>query len=143
MNDERATLAKKVKSFRKENNINQFEFAEDCGISDGLVSMIERKNTNITLDTLQLLAARMAETVSQLLENPETYSYCLIPTQVTLDDTEVTTYGIGVLKNHIMLEYVLDISDDQNAVVSLLNLCDEGQVEPIHLKDIVENFLVE
>lgn len=143
MNDERATLAKKVKSFRKENNINQFEFAEDCGISDGLVSMIERKNTNITLDTLQLLAARMAETVSELLENPELYSYCLIPTQVCINDMEVTTYGIGVLKNHIMLEYVLDISNDQNAVVSLLNLCDEGQVEPIHLKDIVENFLVE
>ena len=143
INDERATLAKKVKTFRKENHINQFEFAEDCGISDGLVSMIERKNTNVTLDTLQLLAARMAETVSELLENPELYSYCLIPTQEYINDTEVTTYGIGVIKNHIMLEYVLDISDDYNAVVSLLNLCDEGQAEPIHLKDIVENFLTE
>lgn len=143
MNDERATLAKKVKNFRKENHINQFEFAEDCGISNGLVSMIERKNTNITLDTLQLLAARMDKTVSYLLESPELYTYCLIPTIVCVNEVDVLTYGIGVLKNNVMLEYVLDISDDHNAVYALMELCDKGQVDPIHLKEIVENFLAE
>lgn len=143
MNDERATLAKKVRNFRKENHINQFEFAEDCGISDGLVSMIERKNTNITLDTLQLLAARMNETVSYLLENPEQYTYCLIPSHICIDGTEHTTYGIGILRNGILHEFVLDISEDHNAILSFLKLCESEQVEPIHLRDVVENFLAE
>ena len=143
MTDERKTLAKKIKTYRKEHSLSQLEFAEECGISPVSLCRIERQNSNFSIDTLDLISTRMNETISQLLENPELYTYCLIPTTICINDEDVLTYGIGVLKNNVMLEYVLDISNDHNAVYALMELCDKGQVEPIHLKDIVENYLME
>lgn len=143
MTDERKNLAKKIKSYRKEHNLSQLEFAEECGISMVSLCRIERQNSNFSIDTLDLISTRMNETISQLLENPELYTYCLIPTTICVNDIDVLTYGIGVLKNNVMLEYVLDISDDHNAIYALMEKCKAGQVEPIHLKDIVENYLAE
>ncbi|MBQ7975262.1 MAG: helix-turn-helix transcriptional regulator [Clostridia bacterium] len=143
MTDERKTLAKKIKNYRKEHNLSQMEFAEECGISPVSLCRIERRNSNCSIDTLDLISVYMNETISQLLQNPEIYTYCLIPTTICIDDTEVLTYGIGALKNNVMLEYVLDISDDHNAVYALMKLCEKEKLEPIHLKEIVENFLVE
>lgn len=143
MTNERKILAKNVKTYRKEHNLSQMEFAEDCGISDVSLCRIERQNSNVSLDTMQLLAARMDETVSELLQSPDLFTYCLIPTPICINDKDIVTYGIGIIKNHIMLDFILDISDDYNAVLSLMKLCDNGQAHPVHLKDIVENFLAE
>ncbi len=143
MTDERKNLAKKIKSYRKEHNLSQLEFAEECGISMVSLCRIERQNSNFSIDTLDLISTYMDETISHLLESTEKYTYCLIPATICIDDADVLTFGIGVLKNNVMLEYILDISDDHNAVLALLKLCEEGQLEPIHLKDIVENFLDE
>lgn len=143
MTDERKTLAKKIRAYRKERDISQLEFAEECGISDVSLCRIERQNSNVSLDTMQLLAARMGETVANLLTPDTEVTYCLIPTQMCINDKEIITYGIGALQNNIMLDYILDISDDYNRIFSLVQLCNEEQLEPIHLQDIAENALVE
>ena len=143
MTDERKTLAKKVKAYRKEHGINQMEFAEECGISDVSLCRIELQNSNVSLDTMQLIASRMGESVSHLLSDTERFTYCLIPTLLDIDGKEITTYGIGVLKDNILLDYCLDISTNFNKVLSLMDICDEAQVEEIHLHDIAEDFLVE
>lgn len=143
MTDERKVLAKNIKAYRKEHNLSQFEFAEDCGMSDVSISRIERQNSNVSLDTMSLLAARMGESVADLLTLNDEITYCLIPTSVCINDIETTTYGIGALKNNIMIDYILDISDDYNKILSLAEVCTEEKLEPIHLKDVVENFLME
>lgn len=143
MTDERKALAKKVKAYRKEHDINQMEFAEECGISDVSLCRIERQNSNVSLDTMQLIAARMGESVSRLLSDNERFTYCLIPSLLDIDGKEITTYGIGVLKDNILLNYCLDISTNFNKVLSLMDVCDKAQVEEIHLHDIAEDFLVE
>lgn len=143
MTDERKALAKNIKAYRKEHNLSQFEFAEDCGMSDVSISRIERQNSNVSLDTMQLVAACMGESVAKLLTEADQLTYCLIPTSVCINDIETTTYGIGALKNNIMIDYILDISDDYNKILSLAEVCTEEKLEPIHLKDVVENFLME
>ena len=42
MTNEKEQLARNLKNYRKENGINQFEFAEDCGISLETIGRIER-----------------------------------------------------------------------------------------------------
>ena len=143
MTDERKALAQKIKSYRKEHNLSQLEFAEDCGMSDVSLCRIERQNSNVSLDTMQLIAARMGESVANLLTKDDVITYCLIPTPMCINGKEVTTYGIGALQNNIMVDYVVDISADYNKIFSLVELCNEEELDPIHLHDIAENALVE
>ena len=143
MTDERKTLAKKVKAYRKEHAINQMEFAEECGISDVSLCRIERQNSNVSLDTMQLLAARMGESVADLLTETDQLTYCLIPTPICINDIEITTYGIGVLQGNIMLNFILDVSDDYNKMLSLVELCTEQKLDPIHLRSVVDDILIE
>ena len=142
MTDERRTLAKNLKSYRKAHNLSQLEFAEDCGISDVQLCHIERQNANVKLDTMQLLAARMGETVSDLLTDTQKITYCLIPSTVRLNDEDVITYGIAALQGNIILDYILDVSDEYNSVLSLAELCTEEELDPIHIEDVVRDFLV-
>ena len=141
MTDEKRTLAKKIKAYRKEHNLSQMEFAEECGISDVSLCRIERQNSNLSLDTMQLLATRMGESVANLLSQNDEITYCLIPTPMCINGKEAVTYGIGAVKKDIMIDYVIDISSDYNKILSLVKLCNEGSLDPIHLTDIAENAL--
>lgn len=158
MTDERKNLAKKVKSYRKEHHLSQLEFAEECGISDVSLCRIERQNSNVSLETIQLLAARIGDTVAELLSDPAEaqathfpkpspednhHLYCLIPTEICINERKTTTYGIGVVKNMLMLNYILDISEDYNKILSLVERCNTEKLDPIHLRDVVENILIE
>jgi len=58
-----------------------------------------------------------------------------------------TTYGIGLIRftedNYIYISNALsDISVDKLQIANLTNLLNENNVSPIHLKDIVEDFLI-
>ena len=67
MTKENKILSAKMIAFRRENHLNQFEFAEECGISRETVRLIECMKTNATLDTLGLIAKRMGVSVAELL----------------------------------------------------------------------------
>ncbi len=51
-------------------------------------------------------------------------------------------YGIEV-KSCCFKEGVEDISSDQDLVLSLLNKLAKEQCSPLHLKDVVEDFLID
>ena len=140
MIDEKEVLAQRLKNYRKENKLNQYEFAKRCGISRALLSLIETQNDNITLDTIQLLASQMEITVSDLL-NLSPVTYFVFPGKVKLDGETFTTYGIGILQDGIMGDCIPDISDDYDAIYSLVMLCNEEELDPIHLYDIAEDFV--
>lgn len=65
---ERDALAKRIKSYRREQHLTQFEFSEETGLSIEEISLLERVGTDPKLSTLQSLAAYMGLTVSGLLE---------------------------------------------------------------------------
>lgn len=61
-------LAQRVVKIRSDIGENQFEFAENCGVSVYTVSAIETGKGNPRIETIQKIAAYTGMTVSQLLE---------------------------------------------------------------------------
>lgn len=142
MIDEREILANKLKKFRAQENINQFDFAEDCGISREALSLIEREKENVTIDTIQLLAARMGVTVSDLFNHGDV-TYFVMPGVVEIENEKRTTYGIGAIYNGVLITEIRDISTNYNKIKNLVYLCNNENLSPIHLMDVVEDFLAE
>lgn len=64
---EKKILAENLKEIRRKHHISQFEFAEECGISQEALSLLERCKGNPTLESLQLIAAYSGYTVPELL----------------------------------------------------------------------------
>ena len=122
----RDIIARKLKDYREKHNLNQFEFAEECGISRETLSLIERCRTNLTLDTLDLLAVRMNVTVPELLSNDTLYF--LIETKFKLKDV-TTTYGIGAVQEYKLVAYVLGISDDEEKVKELVKKFNQEKMD--------------
>lgn len=140
MIDEKALIAGKLKRFRQNNNLNQYEFAEECGISWNLLSLIETESENLTLDTLNLIAIRLGVTLSDLL-NPSEVLYLVLPSTVVIEDVTYDTYGIGVVVDYVLEDYILDVSVEFEKVHRLVKLCNEEDLSAIHLRDVVEDFL--
>lgn len=65
--------------------------------------------------------------------------YRVIEDKIIVEGIECCTYGIF----YNDLFYVKDLSTDKDKVASLASLCNEGGLNPIHLNDIVEDFLAE
>lgn len=138
MTDEKDILAKNLKDFRKEQKLNQFEFAEDCGISKDTLSLIECSKENVTIETLQLLSARMGKSVVDLF-TPGSVKYILVPSNVTTYGLSELTYGIAAIDDDVMVDYVPFVSKDYNRVLSTVHICNEEMVSLCHLRDIIEN----
>ena len=132
-------LAQKVKQFRETNNLTQFEFAEDCGISEDLVSLIERGKNNVTIDTLDLLSVRMNISVAELLSSDTLYF--LIESDITIEDTTTKTYGIGLIIDYKLSDYILDISTDNVEIKNLVFDLNEYELDAIHFREYIEDFV--
>lgn len=132
-------LAQKVKQFRETNNLTQFEFAEDCGISEDLVSLIERGKNNVTVDTLDLLSVRMNISVAELLSS--TTLYFLIESDITIEDTTTKTYGIGLIIDYKLSDYILDISTSKIDIEHLVFDLNEYELDAIHFREYIEDYV--
>ncbi len=62
-----ATLAASVRAYRAANALSQEEFADLCGLHRTYVGSVERGERNVTLSTLEAIAAVMGVSVPQLL----------------------------------------------------------------------------
>ena len=65
--DLRAILSQNIIAFRKANGLSQEDFAAHCGFHRTYVGSVERKERNVTLETLQLFSAGMRVTAATLL----------------------------------------------------------------------------
>ena len=54
------------------------------------------------------------------------------------DGKPIKTYGITC--NDLIIK---DVSIDKQKVETLIDLCNKNQVSPIHLEDIIDDFLVD
>ena len=53
------------------------------------------------------------------------------------------TYGIAALSNGKCVAFVSDISTSSSAVRGLAKRCNKNSLDPVHLVDIVDDFLAE
>lgn len=63
----RGVLAENIKTFRKKKGASQEELAELCGLHRTYIGSVERHERNVTLSTLEVLAATLGVTVPELL----------------------------------------------------------------------------
>ena len=124
----RNIIAQKLKKYRDKNEINQMDFADEVGISRETLSLIERCKTNLTLDTIDLLAVRMDVTVAELLSNEITYF---------LIDSKLS-YGIGAIKDYNLVDCVLNVSTNEKEVRELIEKFNREQLDINLLRDAVK-----
>lgn len=60
-------LADNIRAFRKSRNISQEELADLCNLHRTYVGSVERGERNVTLSTLEVLAAALDVSVPELL----------------------------------------------------------------------------
>lgn len=72
--------------------------------------------------------------------------YRYVPVQETVTDDEGNrhvTYGLSVRTVEDEIIYVSDVSTDFEELAKLADVCTEKGLEPIHLDDVIEDFLAE
>ncbi|MEQ1914290.1 MAG: helix-turn-helix transcriptional regulator [Sideroxydans sp.] len=63
----RATLAENVRTYRKSLGLSQEELADRCELHRTYIGSVEREERNVSLSTLEVLAAAFDISVPQLL----------------------------------------------------------------------------
>lgn len=63
--------------------------------------------------------------------------YKIIEVKIIVENKEYTSYGICYNDS----VYINDISADKAAVEELVRRCNEEKLDPMHLNDVVEDFL--
>ena len=71
----------------------------------------------------------------------DNYTYVLFKTNIITEDYMVQTYGIKIIGENEFAMFE-DISRDYDSVLRLFNLIIEGELSPVHLKDVIEDFTV-
>lgn len=69
------------------------------------------------------------------------YQYQLTTSNLIVDVEENLTHGIRASNESGESVKIPDISANKSEVEKLVSLCNELQLDPIHLEDIVEDFL--
>jgi len=156
----RITVGNNLCFYRKKRGFSQLELSMACGVEQKTISRIENYLENTSINKLEQLCIGLKihpyelfikqgaitprdcfekicfqEGVIQLL-----YQYYLLLSTIKnqeISDVSYDTYGIGV-KNYEELS-IKDICTDKAFVESLINLCNLYQVDPMQLKDVVED----
>ena len=72
------------------------------------------------------------------------YRYFLITSKISDKDiaaSSIDTYGIGLREPTVL--YIKDISTNKPFVQGLVELCNQLQADPIHLREIIDDALFE
>ena len=74
----------------------------------------------------------------------ERYSYEAVAQTLTADELGTyLTYGIRVSLAERELAFVSDVTADRREIETLVKLCNDGQLDPVHLNDVIEDFLAD
>ena len=68
------------------------------------------------------------------------YEICMTKSKVIPD---MYTYGIDVICDAEKCMAIEDISTDSECVEALKELCNRCKVSPLHIKDVIEDFMAE
>ena len=63
------TLAKNLKALRESHGLSQERLGGKCGCHPTFISMVERKQRNVTISTLEIFAVALGVETFQLLDN--------------------------------------------------------------------------
>ena len=71
--------------------------------------------------------------------------YIVVKNEYIDGENTRVSYGVAVIENcdgtDCVLESISDISSDFGAVETLVNVCNVEELDPIHIEDVVNDFL--
>ena len=102
--------------------------------------IIEEDNQTFDKVNLSLSTAKLD---SQKTSGNNGVFYFIIPSKINIENVTYDTYGIGAIENNIIVDYILDLSIEFERVKSFVNMCNDNELSLIHLKDVVEDFLLD
>lgn len=72
------------------------------------------------------------------------YLYTVFKSKHTIDDITYTSFGIVITstQDNSVIERIADISTSKEKIKKLVNLCNELSLEPIHIYDVIEDFIL-
>lgn len=80
-----------------------------------------------------------------MFDQESSHTYVLITGEYLVDDQLHIGYGISVKSTESTESNAKtvfqDISTDQNAIANLVLLCNLNELDPVHLQDVVQDFL--
>ena len=98
-------LGELIKSYRDEHDLSQRQFANQCGLSNGYISILEKgmnpntgKPVTPTIPQLKKLADGMGITMSAMLEQVEDMSVDLTSPNMFLDDLNEHSRNFNIIK---------------------------------------------
>ncbi len=59
-----------------------------------------------------------------------------------LDGESYRSYGVAVMEDGAALKRIDDVSLEKDDIVNLVNFCNELELSPVHIDDVIEDFLV-
>ena len=79
-----------------------------------------------------------------LFQNKPRYRYVPIQETITSDELGTyVTYSISVRTVEEEIAFVHDVSTDLEEIQHLTDVCTKQELDPYHLEDIIQDFLVE
>ena len=67
--------------------------------------------------------------------------YTVVKDTLLLENVYYSTYGILILKNNKPFRYIYDVFPDIDKAEGLVKLCNELKLSPIHIYEVVEDFI--
>ena len=71
------------------------------------------------------------------------YNYQIVRTTNTLESTTYTAFGVSLisLKDNTEIKRFEDITTSQSQLETLVLLCNQLQLDPIHFRDVIQDFI--
>ena len=66
-------------------------------------------------------------------------NYILLTTEISIDGVTETTYGIGAVRNGVVIKSVPDVSLERDKVEAVVALCNKEKLELCHLNAVAED----
>ena len=72
----------------------------------------------------------------------EKITYIINETALTVNEKTEISYGISCFEDGHEIERIKDLSTNHNKVKQLVDTCNKLQLDPVHLNDVAEDFIV-
>lgn len=67
--------------------------------------------------------------------------YAIVKDTLSLEGISHITYGIIILQNNKPIRYIYDVFLNINEVENLVELCNKQRLSPIHIDDVIDDFI--
>ena len=75
------------------------------------------------------------------------YKYIVVQSEYKSGNKSLIEYGIALIEEYdetfAILDVIPNVSLDAAEIKNLVKLCNQAQLDPIHLKDVIDDFLAD